>query len=91
MREVAVEEAVEVRGVRRAALAQTLEARGYQKVEGSYDYLTKAITVDRLTAEEIELLEKRMRGAREALDALRRTAPEDMWRTELDKLESLLP
>lgn len=31
-----------------------------------------------------------MREAQEALDALRRTAPEDMWRAELDNLEALL-
>ena len=90
MREVAVEAAIEVRGVRRAALAATLQERGYLQLDGGYDYLTKGITVDRLTAEEIELLERRMREAVDALDALRRTAPEDMWRAELDQLEAII-
>ena len=76
-------------GVKGAELEAVLDARGYARIEGGFEYLTR-MPLSTLTAERASALEQdaELKGA--ALERLRGTTPGDLWMRELDELEAAL-
>jgi len=78
---------IELRGKPKAEVIATLEAQGYDAIEGDFRYLTR-MPLDVQTAEEAAKL-LALRDAKIAeLETLKTTSIETMWLSELDKLRA---
>ena len=78
---------IELRGKPKAEVIATLEAQGYDMIDGDFRYLTR-LPLDVQTAEEAAKL-LAMRDAKiKELKTLKTTSIETMWLSELDKLRT---
>lgn len=75
-----------VNGVKKADLIKTLDGMGFDKEEESYDYLLN-MYIQTLTQEKYEELCKKVDAKLKELDKIKRTAPEKMYRDDLDLLK----
>jgi DNA topoisomerase-2 len=84
-----VDKRIEVANVKRADLITSIEGLGIDKEDGGYDFLL-TMPIHTLTAEKYAELLKRRDQKQKDLDKTRKTAPEQMYRSDLSELRGKL-
>tara|TARA_B100000787_G_C16184929_1_gene294078 strand:- start:476 stop:2215 length:1740 start_codon:yes stop_codon:yes gene_type:complete len=77
-----INESIKVIRVKRAAVIQQLEEKEYPRVDSKYDYLLK-ISIDNLTEEKIEELEKNCSNLKDELAELVVKTHHDLWTEDI--------
>lgn len=78
-----------IHNVPKHTIMSTLLERGYDQINGSYDYLL-SMQIWSLTNEKAESLTQKWQLKKEELDALRHRQIEDIWLEDLEQLETIL-
>ena len=75
-------ETIKIIRVKKALVNEQLKEKGYPLVDSRYDYLLK-ISIDNLTEEKIEELEKNCDGLKEELSNLIKKTHNDLWKDDI--------
>ena len=84
-----INETIQIIRVKRANVIKQLEDKKYPKVDDKYDYLLK-ITIDNLTEEKIEELEKNCGNLKSELDELLGKTHLDLWTEDIGVIKKEL-
>jgi len=74
---------------KRSEVEVDLRTMSFDKVDGSYGYLT-SMPIHSLTHEKFEEINKLVASRRKTLEKIQKTSPDDMYRTDLRELRSKL-
>jgi DNA topoisomerase-2 len=74
---------------KRSEVEADLRTMSFDKVDGSYGYLT-SMPIHSLTHEKFEEINKLVASRRKTLEKIQKTSPDDMYRTDLRELRSKL-
>lgn len=82
-----IDKTLVVSGVKKSSLVDTLSTMGFDKEEGTYDYLL-SMPIQTLTQEKYDELCKRVDAKSKELEKVKRTTHEKMYREDLTALRS---